>query len=121
MVNSPQNMKKNVFSLTKPKVLLLENIHSIARDLFLQSKFDIEVLKSALSPESVVEKLKDVHVLGIRSKTQVTARFLRKLPSSLRWVAFVLARAKSISKRRKRTECPSSTHPSRTPAAWPRW
>ena len=61
-------------------------------------------MKSALMPEALVEKLKNVHVLGIRSKTQLTAEVFQKLPSSSRWVAFALARVKSISIPRKRTE-----------------
>ena len=70
MVN-PFIMAKPTSSFGKPKVLLLENIHSVARDLFIQRGFEVEMLKSALSPEALVEKLKDYEVLGVRSKTAV--------------------------------------------------
>lgn len=36
-----------------------------------------ETASGALDPEELQEKLRDVHVLGIRSKTQVTAEALK--------------------------------------------
>jgi D-3-phosphoglycerate dehydrogenase len=73
-------MPKHPTSSRKPKVLLLENIHSIARDLFLQRGFEVEMLKSALSPEALVDKLKGFDVLGIRSKTSLPAEVLENSP-----------------------------------------
>jgi D-3-phosphoglycerate dehydrogenase len=61
-----------------PKILLLENIHSVARDLFLQSGFEVEALKSALSPQALIDKLKDYQVLGVRSKSAVPAAVFEK-------------------------------------------
>lgn len=63
-----------------PKVLLLENIHSVARDLFLQSGFEVEMLKSALSPSALIEKLQNYQVLGVRSKTAVPAEVFERAP-----------------------------------------
>lgn len=60
----------------KIKVLLLENIHHNAVDLFSKEHFNVESLKSALSEAELCEKIKDVHILGIRSKTQVTEKIL---------------------------------------------
>lgn len=60
----------------KKRVLLLENIHPLARDLFVQAGCEVELLKAALGPEELKEKLKSFNVLGIRSKTQVTADVL---------------------------------------------
>jgi len=74
-------MSKPSPSFRKPKVLLLENIHSVARDLFLQRGFEVEMLKSALSPQALVEKLKDYEVLGIRSKTSIPAEIFAKAPT----------------------------------------
>lgn len=56
----------------KKRVLLLENIHALARDLFIQAGFEVEQMKTALGPEELKAKLKDFDVLGIRSKTQIT-------------------------------------------------
>ena len=65
-------------SSSKPKVLLLENIHAIARDLFVQEGFEVETLKSALAPTALLEKLKDFDLLGVRSKTQVPGEVFEK-------------------------------------------
>lgn len=67
--------------MAKYKVLLLENIHTVARDLFVQEGFDVETSKSALTPDALKEKLKGVHVLGIRSKTSVPGAVLAVAPS----------------------------------------
>ncbi|MFD2514520.1 phosphoglycerate dehydrogenase [Pontibacter locisalis] len=58
------------------KVLLLENIHAKATELFRKEGYQIEILPGALSEEELCERIKDVSVLGIRSKTQVTAKVL---------------------------------------------
>ncbi len=55
------------------KVLLLENIHPLAKEMFNQEGFQVETLSDALNPIQLREKLKDIHILGIRSKTHVTA------------------------------------------------
>ncbi len=64
----------------KVRVLLVENIHAIARDLFLQGGFEVETLKHALSPEALVEKLAEVDVLGVRSKTSIPAQVFERSP-----------------------------------------
>jgi D-3-phosphoglycerate dehydrogenase len=58
------------------KVLLLENIHESARQLFAAEQFQVEALKHALKEDELIQKIRDVHVIGIRSKTQLTARAL---------------------------------------------
>jgi D-3-phosphoglycerate dehydrogenase len=58
------------------KVLLLENVHPVAVKLFESEGFNVEILKGALDEEELIEKIRDVSILGIRSKTQVTSRVL---------------------------------------------
>jgi D-3-phosphoglycerate dehydrogenase / 2-oxoglutarate reductase len=58
------------------KILLLENIHAAAADEFAAEGFQVETIKGALPEAELAAKIRDVHVLGIRSKTQVTARVL---------------------------------------------
>src|SRR5947209_8296924 len=60
------------------KVLLLENVHPSAIELFKGEGFQVEALKSALKEDELKEKVSDVHILGIRSKTQVTDAILRE-------------------------------------------
>ena len=70
-VQKPVSFPKN-----KIKILLLENIHPHAHGMFAKDGFDVEVYSSALSEDELAEKIKDVSVLGIRSKTQLTAKVL---------------------------------------------
>ena len=56
----------------KIKVLLLENIHETARSLFRSDGLDLEVLPGALPEEELIKKIKDVHIVGLRSKTNIT-------------------------------------------------
>ena len=55
---------------------MLENIHASAQQLFAAEHFQVEALKHALKEEELIQKISDVHVLGIRSKTQVSAQAL---------------------------------------------
>jgi D-3-phosphoglycerate dehydrogenase len=57
-------------------VLLLENVHPVAIDLLRTEGFNVETYHAALTEEELCEKIKNVSVLGIRSKTQVTAKVL---------------------------------------------
>jgi D-3-phosphoglycerate dehydrogenase / 2-oxoglutarate reductase len=61
----------------KIKVLLLENVHPNASDLFHQEHFQVESLKASLSENELIEKISDIHLLGIRSKTHIPASVLR--------------------------------------------
>jgi len=65
------------------KVLLLENIHPVARDAFEAQGFKVELLKGALSEPELIDKLHDVHLLGIRSKSQITPNVLDAAPELL--------------------------------------
>ena len=67
---------------TTTKVLLLENIHTSAHELFREAGVDLEVMKGALGERELIEKLQSgVQVLGIRSKTKVTQAVLEAAPS----------------------------------------
>lgn len=61
---------------SRMKVLLLENIESAAAENFIKEGYQVETLKSALSEEDLIARIKDVSVLGIRSKTKVTKNVL---------------------------------------------
>jgi D-3-phosphoglycerate dehydrogenase len=64
------------FPKEKIKVLLLENIHESANELFSAEGFQVERASSALPEAELKRRVADVHVLGIRSKSQVTAPIL---------------------------------------------
>ncbi len=64
--------QRTSFPKDQIKVLLLENIHPLAKDLFTQEGYQVESLAEALPEQALKERLRDVHILGIRSKTQVS-------------------------------------------------
>lgn len=59
------------------KVLLLENVHPAAVASFEKEGFSVEFHKGALDEDELCEKIKGVSILGIRSKTNVTAKVLQ--------------------------------------------
>ena len=64
---------KTSYPKSKIKILLLEGLHPIAEKIFRQNGYaSIESLPKALSEKELLQKIKDVHLLGIRSKTQLT-------------------------------------------------
>ncbi|MBS1513947.1 MAG: phosphoglycerate dehydrogenase [Bacteroidetes bacterium] len=58
------------------KVLLLENIHQNAVKIFKNEGYQVEHIKKSLPENDLAEKIKDVSILGIRSKTQITKKVL---------------------------------------------
>jgi D-3-phosphoglycerate dehydrogenase len=75
-MTSAQDTPLTSFPKDRIKVLLLENVHSSAHQIFGAERFQVEALKHALKEEELVQKMADVHVLGIRSKTQISERVL---------------------------------------------
>jgi D-3-phosphoglycerate dehydrogenase / 2-oxoglutarate reductase len=61
----------------KINILFLENISDTALNNFRQAGYmNVKKLGGALSEEELLREIKDVHILGIRSKTQITASVL---------------------------------------------
>ena len=61
------------------KILLLEGIHPSAVENFKDHQFThIETHDVAWSEEQLLQKIEDVHVIGVRSKTQVTKKVIKK-------------------------------------------
>jgi D-3-phosphoglycerate dehydrogenase / 2-oxoglutarate reductase len=73
------------FPKGKIKVLLLEGIHPAAVDFFKANGYtDVEAIAHALSESELEAKLSQgTHILGLRSKTQVTKAVLNKATSLL--------------------------------------
>ncbi|CAG7919996.1 unnamed protein product [Penicillium olsonii] len=66
------------FATEDIKVLLLENVNQTGREILSQQGYQVEFLKSSLPEDQLIEKIRDVHVIGIRSKTKLTARVLKE-------------------------------------------
>lgn len=69
---------KTSFPKQKIRILLLENIHPVAKDELTQAGFDVELKSGALRETELAEIIGGYHLLGIRSKTQVTKKVLEK-------------------------------------------
>jgi D-3-phosphoglycerate dehydrogenase len=67
---NPKSLEKS-----KIKFLLLEGLHQSAVDTLNQAGYtNIEYLKTSLSEEQLIEKVRNVHFIGIRSRTQLTRK-----------------------------------------------
>ena len=65
----------------KIKILFLENISDAAIQLFRDNGYtDIKKIGGALSEEQLIQEVKNVQLLGIRSKTQITEKVLANAP-----------------------------------------
>ncbi len=70
---------KKITSYPKEKIniLFLENISDAAVKHFREAGYiSVRKLSGALSEDELINEVKDVHLLGIRSKTQITSRVL---------------------------------------------
>ncbi len=79
------------FPKEKIKVLLLENVHTTAFTHFKHNGYvEVESLKGSLSEKELLERISNVHILGIRSKTQLTEAVLKKADKLLAVGAFCI-------------------------------
>ena len=70
-------MSKVSLPKDKIKILLLEGLHqSTLETLHANGYENIESLKTSLSEQDLIEKIKDVHFIGIRSRTQLTEKVI---------------------------------------------
>jgi len=66
-------MSKNSLDKSKIRILLLEGVHQSALDTLNKAGYtNIEYLKGSLPEDELIEKVRDVHFIGIRSRTQLT-------------------------------------------------
>jgi len=76
--------------MSKLKILLLESIHPVADELLEADGFEVLRASGALKEDELSQRLKGVHLLGIRSKTQVTKRVLDAADSLIAVGAFCI-------------------------------
>lgn len=66
-------------SLDKAKIrfLLLEGVHKNALDILANNGYtNIEYIRGALDEDVLIEKIKDAHFVGLRSRTQLTEKVI---------------------------------------------
>ncbi|RFS19603.1 phosphoglycerate dehydrogenase [Chitinophaga silvatica] len=68
--------KSTSYPKEKINILLLENISDAAVEEFITAGYQVRKLSGALNEDDLINEIKDVHLLGIRSKTKVTRRVL---------------------------------------------
>jgi len=74
-------MQKHSFDKRRIKVLLLEGIHQNAVDVLNASGYSsVKLLPKSLTGDALKAALKDVHFLGIRSRTEMTDEMLEAAP-----------------------------------------
>ncbi len=70
--------KDTSYPKEKIRILFLENISDIAVKSFRQNGYvQVDKITKALTEEQLMEEIKDVHILGIRSKTKITKNILQ--------------------------------------------
>jgi len=72
------------------KVLLLENISAVAVEQFRDAGYDVESHQAALEERELVEKVRGASILGVRSKTRITAAVLEAAPKLVAVGAFCI-------------------------------
>ncbi|CAH2350972.1 D-3-phosphoglycerate dehydrogenase 2 [[Candida] railenensis] len=65
------------FSTGDIKILLLENVNQTAINIFQTQGYQVEFYKSSLPEDELIEKIREVHAIGIRSKTKLTEKILQ--------------------------------------------
>ncbi len=72
------NMNKAIsYPKNRINVLLLENVHPDAFRIMKEEGYNITTHPGAMDEEELAERIKDVSIIGIRSKTQLTKKVLQ--------------------------------------------
>ncbi|HET6481107.1 MAG TPA: phosphoglycerate dehydrogenase, partial [Actinoplanes sp.] len=74
----------------KVRVLLLESIHPDAVSRLEAAGYEVESVRNALDEAELITRISGVQLLGIRSKTQVTAKVLDAADSLVAIGAFCI-------------------------------
>lgn len=72
------------------RILLVENIHSVAQQKLQEEGYHVDLLSHAPSEDEYLELLKKYDVLGIRSKSEITEKILIQNPHLLAIGAFCI-------------------------------
>ncbi|KFH46270.1 D-3-phosphoglycerate dehydrogenase-like protein [Hapsidospora chrysogenum ATCC 11550] len=79
-----ENMKPlKPFNTEDVKILLLENVNKSGQDILRKQGYQVEALTTSLPEDQLIEKIRDVQVIGIRSKTKLTDRVLAEAKNLL--------------------------------------
>jgi D-3-phosphoglycerate dehydrogenase len=65
------------------KILLVENVHPVAKSRLEEEGFQVDLKTHSPSENDLIDLLKNYQVLGIRSKTELTAKIFEQSPHLL--------------------------------------
>ena len=83
-------MKELSYPKNKINVLLLEKVDKVAFDLFEEEGYNVESLDGSLSEKDLIKKIKDISILGIRSKTIISDKVIKSANKLLAIGAFCI-------------------------------
>ncbi|KAH0614508.1 uncharacterized protein H6S33_000144 [Morchella sextelata] len=83
MTSRPSAKQLKPFNTQDIKILLLENVNVAAREILESQGYQVEFHKASLPEDELIEKIRDVHVIGIRSKTKLSEKVLREAKNLL--------------------------------------
>ena len=69
-------MKKFSYPKNKINVLLLEKVDKVAYELFNNEGYNVECMDGSLDEEELIDKIKNISILGIRSKTKISKKVI---------------------------------------------
>lgn len=75
---------------SKSRILLVENIHPVAKEILESEGYEVDLLTHAPSEEELIKLMPAYCALGIRSKTEVTAKVLEHTNSCFTIGAFCI-------------------------------
>ena len=76
--------------MERPRALLLEGIHENAVTRLSAEGYQVELLGRALDEDELIARIGEVHLLGIRSKTSVSAAAVKAAPRLIAIGAFCI-------------------------------
>ncbi len=76
--------------LNKPSILLVENIHPIAKDMLEGHGYHVDLITHAPTEDELIKLIPHYSALGIRSKTEITSKILEYSDNLLTIGAFCI-------------------------------
>ena len=83
-------MREFSYPKNKINVLLLEKVDKVAFDLFKEEGYNVESLDGSLDEKDLIKKIKNVSILGIRSKTIISDKVIKSANKLLAIGAFCI-------------------------------
>ena len=71
-------------------ILLLENIHQVAKTNLENAGFNVDLRKSAMNEDELISELKNYDAVGLRSKTKITPKVIEEAGNLLSICAFCI-------------------------------